>query len=81
MHVVDDRVLVPATLAGTQRDLVFNISGAFNHISQDLYEQLNLRARSLAPSLAIGSKVHYTKVAIVPELVLGNVKWRGQARP
>jgi hypothetical protein len=74
MHVVDDKVFIPATVAGTQRDLLFSIAGSYNHISQDLAEQLNLRAHPLERRLPINSKVHYTRAAVVPELVLGNVK-------
>lgn len=74
MHVVDDKVFLPATIAGTQHDLMFSIAGSFSHISQDLAERLDLRTHTVARNLAINSKVHYAKVAVVPELVLGNVR-------
>jgi hypothetical protein len=73
MHVADGKVTIPVTIGGVPRDSVFTLSGAFNYMSQEMADQLNLRARSLPRGVSVGT---IYKQAIVPELSLGDVKMR-----
>jgi len=76
MHAVDGNVSIPVTIGGVEHEAVFTLSGAFNQMSQEMADKLNLRARSLPRGLTMSGPGFIYKQAIVPELYLGEVKMR-----
>jgi hypothetical protein len=71
MHVTDNKVTLPVTIGGVQREFEFNLAGVYNRLTWDTAEALNLRGRSANMD---NTSLAAMKRVVVPELVLGNVK-------
>lgn len=74
LHVVSEKVFVPVTLNGVQKEFELNIAGTFNRLTPEIADELKLPLKPLPSSVSFSGDAQFTPSVVVPEFQLGNIK-------